>query len=153
MAPQPQPSLDAVFLCEVALLDPYTGRISLINLIDALSSTRVPALVPKFCVVTRWTGAASGNWFVDIILRAIGSGEIVARFTAPFKIAQDPHYVVSNLSGVRLNDFGSYDVEARLQVHGETPAALGPPVVRRFVLHPPKPADDTGGQQEVVKSA
>ena len=98
-------------LCENAIIEKDTNKLSLIGLFDNISSSNVPVIIPRFTVFTRFEdGKDQHKHNIKIIHEE--SGDIVAEL--PGEISFGPNgkaQYIGNFVGLPFSKFGKYKIQ------------------------------------------
>ena len=130
-------------LAEGVALDQITGRITAFNILDAIRSKSVPAMLPKLMVLNTYESDGVPDAFVERVTISAPNGAKMAEAFAEITIAGPAHNSIHALWALRFDEFGAYEVSvARAETRdGKWRTIAGRRLVLVDLPHPQWAAD------------
>jgi hypothetical protein len=113
----PHPVINAILICDLAIREEGTGKVSLIGIFEEIRAQRLPVQHPRLCLYAKLTDA-EGTYKLRLELvrledmRAIGQGELEATLADRNKVGE----IVFQFLGLVFEAAGRYDF--RLSANG-----------------------------------
>lgn len=102
--------LNFVIICDNAVIDEKTKNLSLLGIFNTIGAKSLPAVHPKFNIVTKYTGDP-GSYTQIIVIKHKESQEEVAKLQSQFNITISKAQFIGNFLNVPLRREGEYEVE------------------------------------------
>lgn len=100
-----------LILCESAIIEAETNKLSLIGIFENMRSDDTPTIYPKFTVFTRFE-EGSGQHDHKILIRHEDSGDIVVELSGKINFgANGKAQYIGNFIGIPFPKFGKYKIE------------------------------------------